>query len=75
MNLVDFLHASLHSVGTEWVIWLMLGLSLVSVVIIERGWFYWSRVIEILDLLKREKVQRIAFAVSPTTDAKDLDVQ
>lgn len=43
MNLVEWLQRLMTNFGAEWVMWLMLGLSVISVAImLERGWFYWS---------------------------------
>ncbi len=43
MNLVDWLQRLMTTFGAEWVMWLMLGLSVISVAImLERAWFYWS---------------------------------
>ncbi|HTJ81326.1 MAG TPA: MotA/TolQ/ExbB proton channel family protein [Polyangiaceae bacterium] len=43
MHLVDWLKRVMVSVGSEWVMWLMIGLSVGSVaIILERGWFYLS---------------------------------
>jgi biopolymer transport protein ExbB len=43
MNLVEWLKRVMVSAGAEWVMWLMLGLSVVSVaIILERAWFFSS---------------------------------
>jgi biopolymer transport protein ExbB len=43
MNLVEWLKRVMVSVGSEWVMWLMIILSVGSVaIILERGWFYLS---------------------------------
>jgi biopolymer transport protein ExbB len=43
MNLVDWLQRIMVGFGAAWVMWLMLGLSVISVaIILERGWFFWS---------------------------------
>jgi len=43
MNLVEWLQRIMVGFGAAWVMWLMLGLSVVSVaIILERGWFFWS---------------------------------
>jgi biopolymer transport protein ExbB/TolQ len=43
MNLSEWLQRILVSFGASWVMWLLLGLSVVSVaIILERAWFYWS---------------------------------
>lgn len=43
MNLVEWLLRLMVGFGAEWVMWLLIGLSIVSVaVMLERSWFYWS---------------------------------
>src|SRR5262245_35129718 len=43
MNLVSWLQRIMVGFGASWVMWLMLGLSVISVAIIfERAWFFWS---------------------------------
>lgn len=43
MNLVEWLQRIMVGFGAEWVMWLMIGLSVVSVaIILERAWFFWS---------------------------------
>jgi biopolymer transport protein ExbB len=43
MNLVEWLQRIMVGFGAAWVMWLMLGLSVVSVaIILERAWFFWS---------------------------------
>ena len=43
MNLVEWLQHLMTNFGATWVMWLLLGLSVLSVAImLERGWFYWS---------------------------------
>jgi biopolymer transport protein ExbB len=43
MNLVEWLQHLMTNLGAAWVMWLLLGLSVLSVAImLERGWFYWS---------------------------------
>jgi biopolymer transport protein ExbB len=43
MNLVEWLQRLMTNFGAEWVMWLMLGLSVISVAImLERAWFFWS---------------------------------
>jgi biopolymer transport protein ExbB len=43
MNLVEWIQRLMTNFGAEWVMWLMIGLSVISVAImLERGWFYWS---------------------------------
>ncbi len=43
MNLIEWLLRLMVGVGAEWVMWLMIALSIISVAImLERSWFYWS---------------------------------
>jgi len=43
MNLVEWLQGLMTSFGAQWVMWLMIVLSVISVAImLERGWFYFS---------------------------------
>lgn len=43
MNLVEWIQRLMTNFGAEWVMWLMLGLSVISVAImLERTWFFWS---------------------------------
>jgi biopolymer transport protein ExbB len=43
MNLVEWLQGLMTSFGAAWVMWLLIGLSVISVaVMLERGWFYYS---------------------------------
>ena len=43
MNMVDWLSNIMVRVGAEWVMWLMFGLSAVSIgIIVERAWFFRS---------------------------------
>ncbi len=43
MNLVEWLQRIMVGFGAAWVMWLMLGLSVISVaIILERSWFFWS---------------------------------
>jgi biopolymer transport protein ExbB/TolQ len=43
MNIVEWLQRLMSSFGVGWVMWLMLGLSVISVAImLERAWFYYS---------------------------------
>ncbi len=43
MNLVEWLQHLMTNFGAGWVMWLLIGLSVISVAImLERGWFYWS---------------------------------
>jgi biopolymer transport protein ExbB/TolQ len=43
MNLTEWLQRLMTNFGAQWVMWLLIGLSVVSVAImLERAWFYWS---------------------------------
>lgn len=43
MNIVNWLQSIMVGFGAAWVMWLMLGLSVISVaIILERGWYFWS---------------------------------
>ena len=43
MNLVEWLQRIMVGFGAAWVMWLMIGLSVVSVaIILERAWYFWS---------------------------------
>lgn len=43
MNLVEWLKRIMVNFGASWVMWLMIGLSVISVAImLERSWFFWS---------------------------------
>ncbi|MDC3959147.1 MotA/TolQ/ExbB proton channel family protein [Polyangium jinanense] len=43
MNLIEWLQRIMVGFGAAWVMWLMIGLSVVSVaIILERAWFFWS---------------------------------
>ena len=43
MNLTEWLQRLMTNFGAQWVMWLLIGLSVVSVaVMLERAWFYWS---------------------------------
>lgn len=43
MNLVQWLTSLMIDFGAAWVMWLLIGLSVVSLAImLERGWFFWS---------------------------------
>ncbi len=43
MNLVQWLQRLMTDFGAGWVMWLLIGLSVISVAImLERGWFFWS---------------------------------
>jgi biopolymer transport protein ExbB len=54
MNLVEWLSRIMVGFGASWVMWLMLGLSIISVaIILERAWFFWS-LRDDLTVLQRE---------------------
>ena len=54
MNLVEWLSRIMVGFGASWVMWLMLGLSVISVaIILERAWFFWS-LRDDLTVLQRE---------------------
>jgi biopolymer transport protein ExbB len=58
MNLTEWLQRLMTNFGAQWVMWLLLGLSVISVaVMLERGWFYMSM---------RDDLSRLA------TDLRDL---
>lgn len=43
MNLTEWLQQLMTNFGAQWVMWLLIGLSIVSVAImLERAWFFWS---------------------------------
>jgi len=43
MNLVEWLQRLMTNFGAEWIMWVLIALSVVSVAImLERAWFYWS---------------------------------
>ena len=43
MNIVEWLLRIMVGFGPAWVMWVMIGLSIVSVaIILERGWYFWS---------------------------------
>jgi biopolymer transport protein ExbB len=43
MKLTEWLQRLMSNFGAQWVMWLLIGLSVISVAImLERGWFYWS---------------------------------
>jgi biopolymer transport protein ExbB len=54
MNLVEWLQKLMTNFGAGWVMYLLIGLSVVSVaVMLERGWFYWSLRDDIAKLAKQ----------------------
>jgi len=43
MNLTEWLQRLMTNFGAQWVMWLLIGLSVISVAImLERAWFFWS---------------------------------
>lgn len=54
MHLVEWLQRLMTNFGAAWVMWLLIGLSVVSVAImLERAWFYWSLRDDLGDLAVR----------------------
>ena len=46
--MVETLRNALDAAGSEWVLWLLFGLSVVSIaVIVERAWFLWARRVDV----------------------------
>jgi biopolymer transport protein ExbB len=71
MNLVEWLQRIMVGSGAEWVMILMLGLSVISVaIILERAWFFWS-LRDDLDVLAKEL--RTALDDSIETAKKRMD--
>jgi biopolymer transport protein ExbB len=65
MNLVEWLQRLMTNFGAGWVMWLLVGLSIVSVgIMLERGWFYWSL---------RDDLGRLAADLSDRLRAGDLE--
>lgn len=65
MNLVEWLQRLMTNFGAGWVMWLLIGLSVMSVAImLERGWFYWSL---------RDDLGRLAADLRERLRANDLD--
>jgi biopolymer transport protein ExbB len=65
MNLVEWLQRIMVGFGASWVMWLMLGLSVISVaIILERAWFFWS-LRDDLAVLQRD----LRTALDTSTDA------
>jgi biopolymer transport protein ExbB len=79
MNLIQWLLRLMVGVGAEWVMWLMIFLSIISVaIILERGWFYWSLrddigklARELRDLLRADDLEgaRKRLEASPSAEA------
>lgn len=54
LDLVAWLQRLMTNVGAGWVMWLLLGLSVISVAImLERGWFYFSLRDDLVELARR----------------------
>jgi biopolymer transport protein ExbB len=78
-NLVEHVKRLMTSFGAGWVMWLMIGLSVISVAImLERGWFYWSLrddvaglATKLRDLLRRNDLAeaRRMLEASPSAEA------
>lgn len=65
MNLVEWLQRLMTNFGAGWVMWLLIGLSVISVAImLERGWFYWSL---------RDDIGRLARGLRERLRDEDLD--
>lgn len=65
MNLVEWIQRLMTNFGAEWVMWLMLGLSVISVAImLERAWFFWSL---------RDDVARLARELRGALRKNDLE--
>jgi len=65
MNLVEWLQHLMTNLGATWVMWLLLGLSVLSVAImLERGWFYWSL---------RDDIARLARELRAKLRDEDID--
>ncbi len=65
MNLVEWLLRLMVGFGAEWVMWLLVGLSVVSVAImLERSWFYWTL---------RDDIGKLAAELRAELRAGDLD--
>lgn len=65
MNLVEWLQRLMTNFGAGWVMWLLIGLSVISVAImLERGWFYWSL---------RDDIGRLAQKLREQLRAGDTD--
>jgi biopolymer transport protein ExbB len=65
MNLVEWLQRLMTNFGAGWVMWLLIGLSVISVAImLERGWFYWSL---------RDDIGKLARGLRERLRDEDLD--
>jgi len=71
MNLVEWLQRIMVGFGAAWVMWLMIGLSVVSVaVILERAWFFWS-LRDDLFVLSRDLSTTLEVSVESATKRMD----
>ena len=78
MNLIEWLQRVMVRAGAEWVLWIMIGLSVISVaIILERAWFFSSLKDDLVRLAKDlqtaledsiEAAQR-RMAASPSAEA------
>jgi biopolymer transport protein ExbB/TolQ len=65
MNLTEWLQRLMTNFGAQWVMWLLIGLSVISVAImLERAWFYWSL---------RDDLPRLATDLRELLRTGDLD--
>lgn len=65
MNLVEWLQFLMTKFGAEWVMWLLIGLSVISVAImLERAWFYHSL---------KDDIEKLASELRDTLRRSDLD--
>jgi biopolymer transport protein ExbB len=79
MNLTEWLQRLMTNFGAQWVMWLLIGLSIISVAImLERAWFYWSLrddvgrlATELRDLLRSNDIEgaRKKMEASPSAEA------
>jgi biopolymer transport protein ExbB/TolQ len=79
MNLVEWIQRLMTNFGAEWVMWLMLGLSVISVAImLERVWFFWSLrddvpglALDLRNLLRKDDLEgaRKRMEQSPSAEA------
>jgi biopolymer transport protein ExbB len=84
MNLVEWLQRLMTNFGAGWVMWLLIGLSVISVAImLERGWFYYSLrddlgalAAQLRDLLRDEDIDgaRRRLEKSPSAEAAGVAV-
>jgi biopolymer transport protein ExbB/TolQ len=65
MNLVEWLQRLMTNFGAGWVMWLLIGLSVITVAImLERAWFYWSL---------RDEIGKLARGLRERLRNEDLD--